>query len=98
MRVGRSEWGRLARAVRSEMDADDLDSYRWLPIMSAYEKGSPAYFATPPVNLIYAFHAALGQIVMPGVGSCLQLRSSGVEKPSGRCTRMNYSRCVASHP
>ncbi|KAI0319634.1 PLP-dependent transferase [Amylostereum chailletii] len=35
---------------------------RWLPIMQAYEKGSPAYFATPPVNLIYAFHEALSQI------------------------------------
>lgn len=27
--------------------------------MSAYERGSAAYFATPPVNLVYAFHAAL---------------------------------------
>ncbi|KAI0033656.1 PLP-dependent transferase [Vararia minispora EC-137] len=36
---------------------------RWLPIMQAYEKGTAAYFATPPVNLIYAFHAALSQIL-----------------------------------
>ncbi|CAE6369175.1 unnamed protein product [Rhizoctonia solani] len=35
---------------------------RWLPIMQAYEKGSPLYFATPPVNLIYAFHASLSAI------------------------------------
>jgi len=35
---------------------------KWLPIMSAYEQGSAAYFATPPVNLIYAFHAALTAI------------------------------------
>ncbi|KAG8692041.1 hypothetical protein FRC11_007007 [Ceratobasidium sp. 423] len=35
---------------------------RWLPIMQAYEKGSPMYFATPPVNLIYAFHASLTAI------------------------------------
>ncbi|KAF8603763.1 PLP-dependent transferase [Ceratobasidium sp. AG-I] len=35
---------------------------RWLPIMHAYEKGSPMYFATPPVNLIYAFHASLSSI------------------------------------
>jgi alanine-glyoxylate transaminase/serine-glyoxylate transaminase/serine-pyruvate transaminase len=27
--------------------------------MKAYEAGSAAYFATPPVNLIYAFHASL---------------------------------------
>lgn len=32
---------------------------RWLPIMQAYEAGNPMYFATPPVNLIYAFNASL---------------------------------------
>lgn len=31
--------------------------------MKAYESGAPAYFATPPVNLIRAFHASLKQIV-----------------------------------
>jgi len=35
---------------------------KWLPIMKAYESGSPAYFATPPVNLIYAYHASLTSI------------------------------------
>jgi alanine-glyoxylate transaminase/serine-glyoxylate transaminase/serine-pyruvate transaminase len=35
---------------------------KWLPIMHAYESGKGAYFATPPVNLIYAFHASLTQI------------------------------------
>ena len=30
--------------------------------MKAYESGSAAYFATPPVNLIYAFHASLKSI------------------------------------
>lgn len=30
--------------------------------MKAYESGSPAYFATPPVNLIYALHASLSRI------------------------------------
>jgi len=30
--------------------------------MIAYEAGSPAYFATPPVNLIQAFHVSLCQI------------------------------------
>ncbi|KAF5369220.1 hypothetical protein D9757_010018 [Collybiopsis confluens] len=35
---------------------------RWLPIMKAYESGNAAYFATPPVNLIYAFHASLSKI------------------------------------
>jgi len=35
---------------------------RWLPIMSAYERGAAAYFATPPVNLIYAYHQSLLQL------------------------------------
>jgi len=35
---------------------------RWLPIMRAYEQGTGAYFATPPVNLIYAFNASLTTI------------------------------------
>ncbi|KAJ6581232.1 pyridoxal phosphate-dependent transferase [Mycena capillaripes] len=35
---------------------------KWLPIMKAYESGQAAYFATPPVNLIYAYHASLSQI------------------------------------
>lgn len=30
--------------------------------MKAYEAGTPAYFATPPVNLIYAFYASLSLI------------------------------------
>lgn len=35
---------------------------RWLPIMKAYEAGQAAYFATPPVQLIYAFNASLRSI------------------------------------
>lgn len=40
---------------------------KWLPIMKAYENNSAAYFATPPVNLIYAFHASLTQIMKGAV-------------------------------
>jgi len=32
---------------------------KWLPIMKAYEAGNMAYFATPPVQLIYALHTSL---------------------------------------
>ncbi|KAL6304498.1 PLP-dependent transferase [Sparassis latifolia] len=35
---------------------------KWLPVMRAYEKGSAAYFATPPVNLVYAYRASLDRI------------------------------------
>lgn len=31
--------------------------------MKAYEQGTPAYFATPPVQLVYAFYASLKTIV-----------------------------------
>ncbi|KAI0705140.1 PLP-dependent transferase, partial [Cytidiella melzeri] len=40
---------------------------RWLPIMKAYEAGTPAYFATPPVNLIRAYHASLTQILRSNI-------------------------------
>lgn len=31
--------------------------------MKAYEGGGAAYFATPPVNLIFAFHQSLTQLL-----------------------------------
>ncbi|KIJ62042.1 hypothetical protein HYDPIDRAFT_176791 [Hydnomerulius pinastri MD-312] len=40
---------------------------KWLPIMKAYESNAAAYFATPPVNLIYAYHASLSQITQGAV-------------------------------
>lgn len=37
-------------AERKSLVSSYFASYkRWLPIMQAYEAGSPAYFATPPV-------------------------------------------------
>jgi alanine-glyoxylate transaminase / serine-glyoxylate transaminase / serine-pyruvate transaminase len=36
---------------------------KWLPIMQAYEARNPMYFATPPVQLIYALNTALKQIL-----------------------------------
>ncbi|TIB18686.1 hypothetical protein E3P92_00427 [Wallemia ichthyophaga] len=36
---------------------------RWLPVMRAYESNQPAYFATPPVQLIYALNTTLKAIV-----------------------------------
>ncbi|KAF8075097.1 PLP-dependent transferase [Lyophyllum atratum] len=38
---------------------------KWLPIMTAYGNNTPAYFGTPPVNLIQAYHASLKQITGP---------------------------------
>jgi len=56
------------RAIQTfENRASPVSSYyaswkKWLPIMKAYEQGTGAYFATPPVNLIYAFNASLTTI------------------------------------
>lgn len=36
---------------------------KWLPIMQAYESRKPMYFATPPVQLVYALNTALKQIL-----------------------------------
>jgi alanine-glyoxylate transaminase/serine-glyoxylate transaminase/serine-pyruvate transaminase len=43
------------------------DWTNWLPIMEAYEARKPAYFATPPVNLIFALNVSLGQILAEGM-------------------------------
>ncbi|KZV65064.1 PLP-dependent transferase [Peniophora sp. CONT] len=55
---------------------------RWLPIMQGYEKGAPAYFATPPVNLIYAFHQSLTQIMRGAIS--LEDRFKGHQETSAR--------------
>jgi len=39
----------------------------WLPIMQAYERGDPSYFATPAVNLIFALHESVKQILSEGM-------------------------------
>ncbi|MBI5300653.1 MAG: alanine--glyoxylate aminotransferase family protein [Chloroflexi bacterium] len=39
----------------------------WLPIMEAYLARKPAYFGTPPVNLVYALHESLKQILAEGM-------------------------------
>lgn len=44
----------------------------WLPIMEAYEERRPAYFGTPPVNLIWALNVSLGQILGEGMTARFQ--------------------------
>jgi len=43
------------------------DFHNWLPIMKAYEARQPSYFATPPVNLIYALRESLKRILAEGL-------------------------------
>ncbi len=43
------------------------DWSNWLPIMEAYLSRRGAYFATPPVNLIYALHESLREMLNEGL-------------------------------
>ncbi|HBY98667.1 MAG TPA: alanine--glyoxylate aminotransferase family protein [Chloroflexi bacterium] len=55
------------RARRTPVASVYVDFGEWLPIMEAYEARKPAYFATPPVNLIYALDASLDHILAEGM-------------------------------
>ena len=39
------------------------DALNWLPVMQSYEARKPAYFATPPINLICGLHESLRQML-----------------------------------
>lgn len=43
------------------------DWSNWLPIMQAYQARKPAYFGTPPVNLVLALDVSLAQIIAEGM-------------------------------
>ena len=43
------------------------DWTNWLPVMQAYAARRPSYFGTPAVNLVFALHVALGQILAEGL-------------------------------
>ena len=43
------------------------DFSMWLPIMQAYQARKPAYFGTPPVNLIYALDVSVEQMLAQGI-------------------------------
>jgi alanine-glyoxylate transaminase/serine-glyoxylate transaminase/serine-pyruvate transaminase len=55
------------RGRRTRVPSLYLDFAEWLPIMEGYEKGAPAYFATPAVNLILALEVSLGHILAEGI-------------------------------
>ncbi len=43
------------------------DWHEWLPIMHAYESRKPSYFGTPAVNLVWALHVSLKEILLEGM-------------------------------
>ncbi|KIK61576.1 hypothetical protein GYMLUDRAFT_42586 [Collybiopsis luxurians FD-317 M1] len=63
---------------------------KWLPIMKAYESGNPAYFATPPVNLIYAFHTSLSKITQstPSLADRYKLHREASQRVKAAATEL----------
>ena len=55
------------RARKTKVASLYMDFGEWLTIMDGYERGTPAYFATPAVNLVAALDVALGHIVREGM-------------------------------
>ncbi len=45
------------------------DFAEWLPIMRAYEAGTPSYFATPAVNLVRALDVSLASLLEEGMSA-----------------------------
>jgi len=54
-------------ARRSAVGSYYSDWTEWLPIMTAYEARTPAYFGTPAVNLVWALNVSLGEILSEGM-------------------------------
>ncbi|KZS94360.1 PLP-dependent transferase [Sistotremastrum niveocremeum HHB9708] len=63
---------------------------KWLPVMQAYEKGTAAYFATPPVNLVYALHKSLSIITKesPTLVERWKLHSEASAKVKDACAAL----------
>ncbi|KAF9477785.1 PLP-dependent transferase [Pholiota conissans] len=51
---------RKARGVKSGSFYSSWE--KWMPIMQAYDAGKPAYFGTPAVSIVRAYHASLREI------------------------------------
>jgi alanine-glyoxylate transaminase / serine-glyoxylate transaminase / serine-pyruvate transaminase len=69
-----------ALAVREARQASvpmSLDWHAWRPIMQAYEARKPAYFATPPTNLVLALAVGLTEILADGMEARFALHERG---------------------
>ncbi|SCV70336.1 BQ2448_1730 [Microbotryum intermedium] len=72
---------------------------RWWPIMQSYENLTPAYFATPPVNLIYALEASLKQITegSPSLEERFQIHREASKKFKKAAEELGFKQ-VATEP
>ena len=62
-----SEAALSARDRRASPPPLAWDFHSWRPVMQAYEARKPAYFATPPTNLVLALAVSLREILEDGV-------------------------------
>lgn len=58
---------RVYEKRKIKVDNYFMDIGNWLPVLKAYETGQAAYFATPPINLVFALHQSLRLIVEEGI-------------------------------
>lgn len=70
---------------------------KWLPIMNAYSSGSPAYFGTPPVTLVRAYHASLKEILKSGLSTRLQKTSLASARVKSTLESWGYTQ-LPTHP
>ena len=71
----------IQRREKIQLPATMSDWKSWLPVMEAYLARKPATLPRPPVNLVYALHESLRQILAEGL-----VRS--------RCATQKAERCV----
>ena len=62
-----SEAALATRDRRAQAPPLAWDFHSWKPVMEAYEARKPAYFATPPTNLVMALAVSLREILEEGV-------------------------------
>jgi alanine-glyoxylate transaminase/serine-glyoxylate transaminase/serine-pyruvate transaminase len=72
-----SEGALSARDARKAPPPLAQDWHAWRPVMQAYEARKPAYFATPPTNLILALAVGLEEILAEGMEARFTLHERG---------------------
>jgi alanine-glyoxylate transaminase/serine-glyoxylate transaminase/serine-pyruvate transaminase len=73
---------RALEARRSRRDPAPpmgIDFHEWLPVMKAYEERKPAYFATPPTNLVLALDVGLREILAAGMDARFELHREAAD-------------------
>ena len=72
-----SERALAARDARTAPPPLAQDWHAWRSVMQAYESRKPAYFATPPTNLILALSVGLSEILADGMEARFTLHERG---------------------